>query len=107
MKHEVEYKSFNLKRGAVSKNSKTFDAYEVPDVEISFGDQSGKPDYDEKFEIILISEPLVPVEPNSIDNLEPSSVLGLDFLERFRISFLEPTPTSGGIILEKFQHPAN
>lgn len=101
IKHEIDYK-FNLKRNAVSKNSKIFDAYEIRDIEIQFASQDNHSEYIEKFDIVL-----VPIENNSFENLEPSSVLGLDFLERFRISFLEPKPTSGGIILEKFQHPDN
>lgn len=96
LKHEIKYKSFNIKQNAFAKNSKIFRAYEITDLEIIFADQNGSPNYTEKFDQIF-----VPVEDNSYSYLEPSNVLGLDFLERFKISFLSPQPTSGGIILEK------
>jgi len=100
LKHEIEYKSFNLKKNAFSKNSRIFDAYEITDLEIIFASQDRHPYYREKFIRIFI-----PLEKTSYNNLEPSSVLGLDFLERFTIRFLRPEPTSGGIVLKKIKRP--
>ena len=97
LKHGIDYK--NLEKEVILINSTYIEAYVLDDCEIKIRNQSNSDPmyYLEKFDKIF-----VPDEGFSRDNPEVHiSRLGLDFLERFTISFLSSEPTSGGIILEK------
>lgn len=96
LKHGIEYK--NLSKETIPTDPKNCEVYVLRDRELRFTNPSNShQSYGENFDKIFI-----PDESFSEDNPEAHiSRLGLDFLEKFTISFLEPEPKSGGIILEK------
>lgn len=97
LKHGIDYKS--LSKEVISRNSKNIEAYVLSECEIQLKNQSNSnPMYHHE----RLDKILIPIESFSENNPEAHiSRLGLDFLERFKITFLSTEPNSGGMKLEK------